>query len=198
MRQPVSGPDRELKRAGSDAEQAPATSDPEPVRRAIAVPGLALGKPSGAGELSEPGGVPALRRQADRVQTIRRMSVGGTAKASSVSGTTRAKHVMAVAGQEADAQAGYGSRTFVTSDAVLTAAVDADAHDFAAGPARSARFDINASVPIYQYDKTNPPPAGLAAGQPVTKSIDGAATNCEIGAVKTGTGDISITHFKKV
>lgn len=142
----------------------------------------------------------ALRRQAAQHggPTIRRMSVGGAPTASSVSGTTSAKHVMAEPGQAADAAAGYGSRTYVTSEAVLTAAVDADAHNFAAGPARSARVDVNASVPIYQYDKTNAPPAGLAAGQPVARSVNGVATNCEIGAVKTGAGEISITHFKKV
>jgi hypothetical protein len=126
------------------------------------------------------------------------MTVGGVPKASTVSGTTSAKHVMAEAGQAADAAAGYGSRTYVTSEATLTAAVDANAHNFAAGAARSARVDVNAVVPIFQYDKTNAPPAGLAAGQPVARSINGVATNCEIGAVKTGAGDVSITHFKKV
>jgi len=135
---------------------------------------------------------------------VRRMAIGGAPTPSSVSGTTHTKHVMAQPGQAVAAQAGYGSRTFVTSDADLTAAVDAAAHDFAATPARSAREDINATVPIYQYDKTGPPPAGLAAGQPVAQSIAGDPTPCEIGAVKTGDGGptnpatISITHFKKL
>jgi len=156
------------------ARPVPAVSPPaveaEPAPRPVPVPGLA----------------------------IRRMTVGGAAKASSVSGTTMAKHVMAEAGQAAAAQAGYGSRTFVTDAALLTAAVDADPHDFAAGPARSARHDINAMVTVHQYSKTEAPPAGFAEGRPVAKTIDGVSTNCEIGAVKTGAGDVSITHFKKV
>jgi hypothetical protein len=184
-------------------------SDPgdcAPIRRMVGLTGLALapGAPTPAAvepARDQPGAnLGALRRQAAQHggPVIRRMKVDGADVPSSVSGTTSTKHVMALAGQAADAQAGYGSRTFVTSDAILTAAVDADGHDFPAGAARSARHDCRASVPIYQYDKTGAPPAGLAAGQPVNKSIDGVATTCEIGAVKTGAGDISITHFKKV
>ena len=234
MRRAVSAKDPSRVGARSDSELPASDSGPAdaaPIRRSVALSGLAVGQgpvgegpvgqgpvgqgPVGQGPVGEgpvgqgPVGeglaqqgtdLGALRRQAAHRggPAIRRMTVGGVAVASSVSGTTSAKHVMAEAGQAADAEAGYGSRTYVTSEATLTAAVDANAHNFAPGPARSARVDINASVPIYQYDKTNPPPAGMAPGQPVARSINGVATNCEIGAVKTGTGAVSITHFKKV
>ena len=199
--------------ARSDTElPASDTAEAAPIRRTVGLSGLAVaagplaaGPATAAGPVASNGPIGhgadlgALRRQAAQHggPTIRRMTVGGAPAATSVSGTTHAKHVMAEAGQAAAAAAGYGSRTFVTDDATLIAAVNADATDFAAGPARSARVDVNAMVPIYQYDKTNAPPAGLAAGQPVARSINGVATNCEIGAVKTGAGDISITHFKR-
>ena len=214
MRRAVSAKDPSRAGARSDIEPSASDSSPAdaaPIRRSVALSGLAVGQgpvgqgPVGQGTVGQgPVGqgtdLGALRRQAAHRggPAIRRMTVGGAAVASSVSGTTSAKHVMAEAGQAADAEAGYGSRTYVTSEATLTAAVDANGHNFVAGPARSARVDINAVVPIYQYDKTNPPPAGMAAGQPVARSINGVATNCEIGAVKTGAGAISITHFKKV
>ena len=219
MRRAVSAKDPSRAGARSDIEPPASdssTADAAPIRRSVALSGLAVGQgPVGQGPVGQgPVGqgaigqgpaqqgtdLGALRRQAAHRggPAIRRMTVGGAAVASSVSGTTSAKHVMAEAGQAADAEAGYGSRTYVTSEATLTAAVDANGHNFVAGPARSARVDINASVPIYQYDKTNPPPAGMAAGQPVARSINGVATNCEIGAVKTGAGAVSITHFKKV
>lgn len=202
MRRAVSAKDPSHAGVRSETEQPASNSaDAAPIRRAVALSGLAVGQGSAAGPASAQAGtdLSALRRQAaQHGPTIRRMTVGGAPKGSSVSGTTSAKHVMAEPGQAADAAAGYGSRTYVTSEATLTAAVDANAHNFAAGPARSARVDINALVPIYQYDKTNAPPAGLTAGQPVARSINGVATNCEIGAVKTGAGDVSITHFKKV
>jgi hypothetical protein len=204
------GPSRSGARSEAELPAADSGSaDAAPIRRAVALSGLAVGPAAAQGSAGQglavgqiqpqAADLGALRRQAaQHGPTIRRMSVNGVAKLSTVSGTTSAKHVMAEAGQAADAAAGYGSRTYVTSEATLTAAVDANGHNFAAGPARSDRVNINASVPIYQYDKTNAPPAGLAAGQPVARSINGVATNCEIGAVKTGTGDVSITHFKKV
>lgn len=208
MRRALSAKDEAHAGARSDIEQ-PATDTAEaaPIRRAVGLSGLAVAagptaapSPASSGPAGQGADLGALRRQAAQHggPVIRRMTVGGVAVGSSVSGATHTKHVVAEAGQAADAAAGYGSRTFVTSDAVLTAAVDANATNFAAGPARSARVDINAMVPIYQYDKTNAPPAGLAAGQPVARSINGVATNCEIGAVKTGAGAVSITHFKKV
>jgi hypothetical protein len=209
MRRALSAKDEARAGARSGTESpASDTVEAAPIRRTVGLSGLAVA-PNAAGPVAagpvETGPVGpaadlgALRRQAAQHggPTIRRMTVGGAPAATSVSGVTHTKHVMAEAGQAADAAAGYGSRTFVTSDATLIAAVNADATDFAAGPARSARVDVNAMVPIYQYDKTNAPPAGLAAGQPVARSINGVATNCEIGAVKTGGGDISITHFKR-
>jgi hypothetical protein len=131
-------------------------------------------------------------------QAIQRMTVGGHAVASTVSGTTHGKHVVALLNQATTAAAEYGSRTFVLADADLTGPVDLNAHNFAANNQRSARTDINANVTIYQYDKRPPFPAGLAANQPVDRTINGVATNCEIGAVKTGPGAVEITHFKKV
>jgi hypothetical protein len=126
------------------------------------------------------------------------MSVRGAHKASEVSSTTRNKHVVALGDQAATAQAGYGSSTFVTSTADLTDAVDANAHDFiGANGVASARFDFEASVKIYLYDKTEAPPAGFAKGKPVSKTIDGVATTCEIGVKKTGDDKIQVTHFKK-
>ena len=115
-----------------------------------------------------------------------------------MSGTTSGKHVCAVGDQPAAAKANFGSTTFVTSGALLTAAVDADAHDFASSTSRSDRRDMNATVNIYQYDKTgDPSTGGMAKGQDVACSASDAATNCEIGVVKTGANDLSITHFKK-
>ncbi|HEX8078754.1 MAG TPA: hypothetical protein VF557_00940 [Jatrophihabitans sp.] len=205
MRRALSAKDEARAGARSDTESpASDTVEAAPVRRTVGLSGLAVAPSAAAGPVANgPVGpaadLGALRRQAAQHggPTIRRMTVGGAPAATSVSGATHTKHVMAVAGQAADATAGYGSRTFVTDDATLIGAVNADATDFAAGPARSARVDVNAMVPIYQYDKTNAPPAGLAAGQPVNRTINGVATNCEIGAVKTGAGDISITHFKR-
>jgi hypothetical protein len=128
---------------------------------------------------------------------LQRMSIRGVDTASSVSGTTRTKHVVAAADQAARAAAEFGSTTFVTSEAVLTDAVDADDHDFTeAAAAKSARFDLAATVEVSRYDKTEPPPAGFARGKPVSKTIDDADTACEIGVVKTGADAISITHFK--
>ena len=226
MRRALSAKDEARAGARSDTESpASDTVQAAPVRRTVGLSGLAVAPgpatngpvangpvangpvangpvangPVANGPVGAGADLGALRRQAAQHggPTIRRMTVGGAPAATSVSGTTHAKHVMAEAGQAAAAAAGYGSRTFVTDDATLIAAVNADATDFAAGPARSARVDVNAMVPIYQYDKTNAPPAGLAAGQPVARTINNVATNCEIGAVKTGAGDISITHFKR-
>jgi hypothetical protein len=204
---PAKDPSRAARPDTEGAAPDSRTADPAPIRRAVALSGLAVGQGAAQHHAAQHQGpahgqgadLGALRRQAaQHGPTIRRMSVDGVAKVSTVSGTTSAKHVKAEAGQAADAAAGYGSRTYVTSEATLIAAVDANGHNFAPGPGRSARVDINASVPIYQYDKTNAPPAGLAAGQPVARSINGVATNCEIGAVKTGANEVSITHFKKV
>lgn len=150
--------------------------------------------------LQRPGGLAALHRQASRTNggPIRRMKVAGKDVAATVSGTTMKKHVAAVGDQEAKATAEFGSMTFVTSDQVLIDAAKANAHDFPAGPDRSDRKDVEITVPIYQWEKTNPPPGGMAKGQPSSKTIDGVASKCEVGVVKTGDGSLSITHFKKL
>jgi hypothetical protein len=147
-----------------------------------------------------PGGLAALHRQAAGTAAgpIRRMKVGGKATDATVSGTTRKKHVAATGAQQAIATAEFGSMTFVTSDQVLVDAVKANAHNFDSGPGRSDRVDVEITVPIYQWEKTNPPPAGMAKGQPSSKTIDGVATKCEVGVVKTGDDSLSITHFKKL
>ena len=199
MRQAVSRNDRDLARAGSDAERAPATPDAEPVRRAIAVPGLALGEPS-ARALPEPGGVPALRRQADRLQTIRRMRVRGTVTPSVVSPATHDKHVAAAADQEKVAEGNYTSTTFVTNDADLTGVVDADNHNFTEPHGtRSAQMAVYANLTISQYDKaTSKASGGWGAGKPVVKKIDAVSTPCEIGVAKNGVDEIQVTHFQAV
>ena len=126
------------------------------------------------------------------------MAIRGTKTTPVVAPETRTKHVAPVSAQAAAAEAGYGHRTFVTDEKVLVDAVNANGHDFPeADGVPSARVDINADVPIYQYEKTNPPPAGFAKGQPVTKTIDGVKTTCEIGVTKTGDDRIKIMHFKK-
>lgn len=147
-----------------------------------------------------PGGLAALRRQAAGTAngSIRRMKIDGKVEDATVSGTTRKKHVAATAAQEAIAIAEFGSMTFVTSDQVLIDAVKANAWDFPSGRAASARKDVEITVPIYQWEKTGEPPAGMAKGQPSKKSIDGVATKCEVGVVKTGDDRLSITHFKKL
>jgi hypothetical protein len=130
---------------------------------------------------------------------IQRMAVRSVKTPSIVSKATHDKHVVAEADQEAEAKAGYGSRTFVTSDGTLTAIVDADPFDFTEPAGRaSARKDIQADVVITQFSKKGDPPASFAKGNDVTKTIDKVSTKCEIGAEKSGDDKIKITHFKKL
>jgi hypothetical protein len=177
------------------------TKAPIPIHRS------ADAAPAGRGARS------ALQAMADASPPVRRlqalaptgraplqaMAIRGGASPSVVSGTTHTKHVKATGDQAAAAAGNFGSTTFVTSDAALTSAVDAHAHDFteAAGKA-SARFDFNADVAISQYSKTEAPPDGFAKGKPVTKDIDNAVHSCEIGATKGGDDKIKVTHFKKL
>ena len=96
-----------------------------------------------------------------------------------------------------------GDLTYVRAVNLLTAAIDADNHDFAASPQASNRVDIHVQVTIDQWDKNVRTPAGRAAGQPSTRTINNTLTPCEIGAVKPGKNPadperISITHFQKV
>lgn len=137
----------------------------------------------------------ALEAQRTSGATLQRMKIRGAPSASTVAGPTAAKHIAALDAQEATAKAEHADTTFVTSAAALTGPVDAHDHDFVdAATTRSARFDFTASVPVHQYRKT----AGFAKGAAVEKSIDGVATNCEIGVVKTGADALSITHFMKL
>ena len=130
--------------------------------------------------------------------SLQLMKVDGVDTGSTVSGTTMNKHVKATGAQQAAATANFGSSTFVADAALLTTPVDADGHDFPSSTSRSARKDINANVVIYQWTKdAEPGTPGFGAGGAVSRSINGVSTYCEIGAVKTGTNDISITHFKK-
>jgi hypothetical protein len=133
---------------------------------------------------------------------LQRMSIRGTEQGSVVSTAAHNKHVVAdTTTHEALAAAGYGPRTFITGDDVLTGAVDDNDHDFDVPAAtRSDRFNFNADLPIYQFEKTEPRPAGWAAGQPVAQTHDGEEASCEIGVVKPGSGGgaerIEVTHFK--
>src|SRR5262249_30441299 len=87
---------------------------------------------------SEPSAAPpisllALQRTAGNQAVGRmlgRMSVRTAPTPAIVSGETRTKHVVAEADQEAEAKAGYGSRTFVTTEKALTDVIDADPFDF--------------------------------------------------------------------
>lgn len=106
---------------------------------------------------------------------------------------------MPAADQAATAQAGWGARTFVTSEAELTTPVDAHAHDFVEPEfTESPRVVLNATIPISEFQKTEAPPAGLAKGKPVTQTVAGAPANCEIGVIKTGDDKVQVDHFKKV
>jgi hypothetical protein len=150
------------------------------------------------------GGLDSLRRQALHIPaaeagTIRRMKIAGVKSGATVSGTTKKKHVAAAGEQAAKATAEFGSMTFVEDEQLLIAAVDADGWDFPADAGASLRKDVVADVKISQWEKTGGSvPGGMAKGQPSTKTIDGVVHSCEIGAVKTGDGRISITHFKKL
>ena len=134
--------------------------------------------------------------------TLQRMSIRGTDKDSVVSTATHNKHVVPdTATHEALATAGYGPRTFITADSVLTDAVDANDHDFDVPAAtRSGRFNFNADLPVYQFEKTEARPDGWAEGKPVDQTHDGEDTSCEIGVVKPGRSGavekIEVTHFK--
>lgn len=139
--------------------------------------------------------VRALQAQRASGATLQRMKIRGTPSASTVAGPTAAKHVAALEAQAATAKAAYADSTFVTSAAALTGPVDSNDHNFTdAATSRSERFDFTTSLSVHQYRKT----AGFANGGEVEKSIDGVATNCEIGVIKTGADALSINHFTKL
>jgi hypothetical protein len=136
----------------------------------------------------------ALLQQGLEPGVAQRMTIRTHAAASNLSIDTATKHVEPAATQAGRAAAEYGSRTFVTDAANITAVVDLDNHNFTeAANSRSARRDFNAMVPISVYMKT---PPDLGAGHPVNQTVNNAATDCEIGAVKTGADQIQVTHFK--
>lgn len=183
---------------GGTASAVPSTDRPPSGRAGVLALQRSIGNAAVARLLARVGSLPRKAGAGSGQRRLQRMSVAGTVVDATVSGDTATKHVVAAAGQQAAATGGYGDRTFVRTANVLTAAVDADPHSFAAGAARSARHDIQAQVTIDQWQKTTRTPDGFAAGQASTQTITNTATACEIGALKTGTGAISITHFKKV
>lgn len=138
------------------------------------------------------GGNRQLKGFVDNRCSIQMMSVGGVPKYSSLSGSTRAKHLVALGAQQGIANNAYTSSTFFTSDTSVRNAVDTNVHNFPESPSASARYDIYADIPIYLYSKAEP-----GVGNPTTKTIDGADTQCEIGTIKNGLNNIVINHFKK-
>jgi len=153
-------------------------------------------------DASRPQAVLALQQSAGNHavgRVLQRMSVRSTKSKAVVSSDTRKKHVCAVDAQEAEARGGFGPRTFVASESILTNAVDQDDHDFTeAATTPSARFDFQANIPVHQFEKTEGPPAGWAKGKPVNKTCDGEEKACEIGAIKGGDDIIKVTHFKMI
>ena len=133
-----------------------------------------------------------LKGFVDNRCNIQMMSVQGINKPSSLYRDTRSKHLVALDLQQSTANNAYLSSTFFTSDGPVKSAVDANDHNFSESTRASARVDINADIPIYQYNKVTP-----GFGNPTTKTIDGTNTQCEIGVIKNGHNDIIINHFKK-
>jgi hypothetical protein len=135
---------------------------------------------------------PALDAIAASASPIQKMSVKGNAVASTVSADTHSKHVVATNDQAAAAKANEGSTTFVTSDALITAAVDANNYNFTMTP--SAYRNIYANVVCSRYDKSVNNKQG--AGEAVAIAINAQATNCQIGVQKTRARKLKVTHFK--
>ncbi len=128
------------------------------------------------------------------------MTIGGVPTPSVVSPPTATKHVEADdVKQEQRARAHHSITTFVRNAAVLTAAVDGDATDFVEELKESDRKDIDATLTITQWVKTNPGAEGLKSEQPVRRDITDEDHLCEIGVKKTGGPNrrLSITHFQK-
>lgn len=121
---------------------------------------------------------------------IQMMAIG---KPSSLHPLTRSKHLVALDVQQSTADNAYLHSTFFISDAPVRNAVDTNNHIFPESLSASPRLDINAYIPIYQYDKSTP-----GRGFSTTKSKNGENTLCEIGVIKNGHNNIVINHFKKV
>ena len=144
-------------------------------------------------------GIVDNRPQSESQKSIQRMKTLAGDKASEVTSATHNKHVMGTAGQEANAKAGYGPRTYVTSDSVLTSIVDADPHKFTEeNGAKSDRKLITKDVVIYQYEKTEAAPAGWAKEKPVHQTVNGESKSCEIGVTKGGDEKLKIDHFRYI
>jgi uncharacterized protein (DUF427 family) len=127
-------------------------------------------------------------------KSIQRMKIRDVNKSSEVSVTTHGKHVAGTGEQAAIAKANYSDTTFITSDDILTSIVDSNTHNFKEekGTA-SERFDFDADVTIYQWNKNE----GVGKDKAVTRTIDGVDTSCEIGVKKGGDEKLKITHFMK-
>lgn len=133
-----------------------------------------------------------------QAQTIQRVQIAGVSQDASntyIKGDKKKKHVAPAAAQEASAEAGFGTRTFVTDEKLIVDAVVADTENIPAGD--TSKKHISADVVISQWDKTNPPTAGYANGQPVAKSIDEESHACDIGVKLTGENKIQVWHFQK-
>ena len=128
-------------------------------------------------------------------EQIQRMKIRTVNKVSKVSGATHNKHVVATGAQADTAKAAYLHSTFVTSDNILTAAVDVDDHSFTEEQGvSSGRYDFNTNVVLSLWEKT----AGPGSGNPVSKKIDGVSSPCCIGVKKGGDEKIKITHFRAI
>ena len=139
------------------------------------------------------------RPESEVQKSLQRMKIRTVDKASEVIAATHNKHVMGIEGQAADAKAGYGPRTYITSDAILTNIVDANPHNFTDGNGvKSARKLITEDVAIYQYEKDEDPPAGWAKDKPVTRTVNGESKPCEIGVTKGGDEKLKIDHFRYI
>ena len=121
---------------------------------------------------------------------VQRLKVMGTQVASIVSADTHAKHVKATNQQAAAAKDNYGSTTYVTSDATITAVLDPINWDFRAVQSTYKNFYRNVTVSVYA--KTGE----QDAGKPVARTINEQSTRCQIGVTKSRSGIIRVTHFQ--
>ena len=127
---------------------------------------------------------------------IQRMTVRTTPKNATIDAKKFQKHVVEnEEDRESKALACYSDSTFVDDVDKLYTPVNNNPHNFTElTGVKSARFDFNANVKIYQYEKND---GNLGVDNPVTKVIDNIDTPCTIGVIKTGTDEIKITHFQK-
>lgn len=146
----------------------------------------ARGEPAGIGGSSSAHGA--------SLQAVQRMKVREVPEAAELHPDTRKKHVVPADEQAEKARAAYTSSTFVTSVDVITDVVNSNDHNFVENTGQASdRFDFEANVNIYQWNKTE----GVGKGKPVEKVIDNASTPCEIGVKKNGVDKLQVTHFMK-